>query len=335
MTTLDPERRGALLGAQLNALVRDRFGIEGGELGTLPDGATLVAGRRGWFMEVAGAKRMLGAALAWARQAHLDELHLLVPGGDGALARRAALFERPPTVWRIVGRELEPSRAEPYPEELPHPDGIETLVELLHLAGLEVVCQHGLVSAEVLGLEVARVVSDGSGSRLEVGVGRNDREAFALLHGDLPAAEALTTVVETVRRHRRAGARDHPLGRLVPERWLRARILEEPALVGMSEIRPVEPLDAPEGLKESVPAAAVGIDAQGRSCVVVCSVGVDLDLVPYAADLRAREAERARREADRLLLVVPARDAHPVTEALAGLLRTPAEVIAVEGDWRG
>ncbi len=73
--------------------------------------------------------------------------------------------------------------------------GIESLVELLHAAGVEVVRQGGVVSGEVLGLEIARVVVDASGSRLEVGVGRHDREAFSVMHGDIPAAEALATVV--------------------------------------------------------------------------------------------------------------------------------------------
>ena len=33
------------------------------------------------------------------------------------------------------------------------------------------------------------------GARVEVGVGRHDREAFAMVHGDLPTAEALASVV--------------------------------------------------------------------------------------------------------------------------------------------
>jgi len=36
----------------------------------------------------------------------------------------------------------------------------------------------------------------------------------------------------------------------------------------------------------------------------------------------------------RLLLAVPERDDHPVTRALAAQLRSPAEVVAVSGDWR-
>ena len=41
-------------------------------------------------------------------------------------------------------------------------------------------------------------------------MGRNDREAFALLHADRTRAEALRSVVETVTTHRRPGALAHP-----------------------------------------------------------------------------------------------------------------------------
>jgi hypothetical protein len=64
--------------------------------------------------------------------------------------------------------------------------------------------------------------------------------------------------------------------------------------------------------------------------VVVCSVGIDLDLVPFAADARLA----AGRPDARLVLVVPERDAHPVTRELATLLRVPAEIVAVPGEWR-
>jgi hypothetical protein len=62
---------------------------------------------------------------------------------------------------------------------------------------------------------------------------------------------------------------------------------------------------------------------------VACSVGVDLDLVPAAADARL-----LHRPAARLVLVVPERDALPVTRDLASMLATPAELVAVPGDWR-
>ena len=62
---------------------------------------------------------------------------------------------------------------------------------------------------------------------------------------------------------------------------------------------------------------------------MVCSVGIDLDLVPAAAEARLALDP----EAD-LVLVVPERDDHPMTRALAERLRMRAEVRTVVGDWR-
>jgi hypothetical protein len=74
---------------------------------------------------------------------------------------------------------------------------------------------------------------------------------------------------------------------------------------------------------------AVGTDGEGADVVVACSVGVRLDLVPSAADARAALAPDAR-----LLLVLPERDAHPVTQALAARLHLPADLVPVSDDWR-
>jgi hypothetical protein len=56
----------------------------------------------------------------------------------------------------------------------------------------------------------------------------------------------------------------------------------------------------------------------------VCSAGIDLDLVPFAAD--ARDALGG--PDTRLLLAVPEGDDHPVTRELAARLAVPAEVVA-------
>jgi hypothetical protein len=70
---------------------------------------------------------------------------------------------------------------------------------------------------------------------------------------------------------------------------------------------------------------AVGVDDDGGAVVVACSVGIDLDLVPFAADARGAVGL----DDARLLLAVPERDDHPVTRALATRLRQPAEVVPV------
>ncbi|MEA3217288.1 MAG: hypothetical protein QOJ19_3444, partial [Acidimicrobiia bacterium] len=73
---------------------------------------------------------------------------------------------------------------------------------------------------------------------------------------------------------------------------------------------------------------AIGADVDGRPLVVACSVGVDLDLVPVAADARARDLPDAE-----LLLVSPPRDQYPAVAGLAARLRQPARMISYEGDW--
>jgi hypothetical protein len=62
--------------------------------------------------------------------------------------------------------------------------------------------------------------------------------------------------------------------------------------------------------------------------VVVCSVGVDVNLVPAAADARLQHAPGAR-----LLIVVPEGDDYGLTRELAGALREPAEVVTIGRDW--
>jgi hypothetical protein len=66
--------------------------------------------------------------------------------------------------------------------------------------------------------------------------------------------------------------------------------------------------------------------------IVVCSTGVDVDLVATAADSRRLHTGVAR-SADRLVIAVPEGDDYPVTRTLAGSLRHPAEVVAVRRDW--
>lgn len=276
----------------------------------------------------------LGRVLVWGQRESVTTLHVIVDDAvaAGVLARRAAAFARPPLVWQVRDRTLVEARPAPVPPPVEPPAVARELVGLLTAAGAEVVTEHGEIRGEILGLEVARIVvgdAGTSGARLEVGVGRHDRDAFTMVHGELPSAEALAAVVDQVRRHRHADAEGHPLGRLAAERWLRAMIVDEPGAVGAGRLRAVEPTLAREGVKDVAPAVALGEEAEGRSVVVACSVGIDLDLIPAAADARAAHAPDAR-----LVVVVPERDDHPVTRRLAEALADPAEVVRVPLTWR-
>jgi len=331
--------------------VRDNFAGEGadGDASTFPGGASLRSadGRRGWVLADEHAHRALGAALIWARQFDIAELHVLVDDADapGALARRAGEFLAPPVVWQVVGREIvavEPTAAagagagtgagagagagtEAGAEAGTEAGADESFVSMLASAGAEPVVEHGALVGEVLGLEVARVV-DG---QLEVGVGKHDREAQKLMHADRPTYESLVAAVAAVRAVRFAGAQPHQMNQLAAERWLRAVVCARPALVGAASLRPVSSTVPRPDLRISAPAPALGEDADGQPVVVVCSVGIDVDLVPVAADARLVHSPEAR-----LVLVVPEVDAHPVTYSLAAALRRPAEVVTVPADWR-
>jgi hypothetical protein len=345
---IDVERRAALNGAKLAALVAGRWGpADHRAPGAIGATATLVdrAAGAGWVLPDGDVARSLGPALVWADRHGVADLHLLAEARDGSagvLARQAAMFVPPaPTVWAVEGTALVPAVPAPPPSSAPAP-APPGLVDLLIVAGLEVVVEGGMVRGEVNGLEVARIVHGDSTAgvpidepRLEVGVGRADRELTAMVHGDLPPTAQLGRVVEIVRRHRMPGAPRHPLNQLVPERWLRAVLCRAPDLVGLTTLRPVEGARARSNLAERDIAVAAGEAAGGAPVIVACSVGIAPDLVPVAADARAAiDGAAGRQPASRLVLALPARDDHQSTRRLAARLQTPAEVVPVHGDWR-
>ena len=294
--------------------MRDNFGFDAaGDPGGFPGGATLRDSSRGWVLG-----ETLGGALAWAHHFGVEELHVLADDA-GAMARQASAFALPLTVWQVNGRSVAPAVAAPLPDVLPLPAAAEPFRSVFVEAGAEAVEEDGLLVAEVLGLEVARVGADGL---MEVGVGKHDREAQKLMHSDRQPLDALVAAVEAVKELRTADAPTHPMNQLAAARWLRAVVCARPSLVGAASLTPVPSTVPRPDLRLPSPAAAVGDGA-----TVVCSTGIDIDLVPTAADVRLRHPGR-------LVLVVPEIDAHPVTLALAASLKEPAEVVTVPADWR-
>ena len=290
--TPDPQRRTALLGLKLGALVRDHADGGPAVLGSFGAGAALARDGQAWVLADERPERILGPALAWARQQGLEaEVNVVVddPAAAGVVARRARYFAAPPKVWRVDGRALVAADPAPFDPPPPVVDDRLSLLALIEEAGAVPVVEHGVVAGEVAGLEVCRAVIDPdlAVTRLEVGVGAHDREAFSLVHGDVPPLEALADVVAKVAEHRRPGADPHPLNRLNAERLLRWRLIEEPHLVGALVLEPAPPPVPRPNLKDPVPCVAVGVDTDGQPVVVVSSVGIDLDLVPFAADARS------------------------------------------------
>ena len=275
--------------------------------------------------------RGFGAALAWSFRENVESLNIVADDAAVAslMARRATAFADSPRVWQAVGRSLVAAEPADIPVVVEPAAVARQLVGMLLDAGVEITVEHGEIRGELRGLEVARVVVDEGVARIEVGVGRHDREAFTMVHGNLPTPDALASVVQSVAVHRRSDAEAHPLRHLAPEGWLRWRMIADPSFIGAAELHPAEPPIPRESVKDTAAAMAYGTDPDGRPVVVACSVGIDLDVVPSAADARLALDPEAR-----LVIVLPERDDHPVTRRIAGSLLHPAEIVGVSGDWR-
>ena len=323
----DPDRHSRLLALTLQALVREQFGVESFTAATgLSRGAAGVAGDAAFVLVDEQPERGLGAALAWASRHQLRTLHVIASEATGLLARRAESFDLDIQVWHRDDRSLLSAVAEPHPvaaEVVPEHRQFESLIAE---SGATVTIEHGVLAGEVRGLEVCRAVTDPHTGvhRLEVGVGEHDREAFGMIHGDTPTAESLTRIVRIVDAHRTPGADPHPLNRLGAERALRDRVVADPSIAGLRVLATAPPPIPRPNLKDSIPCVGVGESADGTPTVAVFSTGIDLDVVPFAADARAAIGD------DRdLVIVVPERDASPVTRRLADMLHRPARILGV------
>lgn len=329
------ERRSRLLGLKLRALVRDLLGDDTvGEAQPFSPGAALLHGDVAWVLLDANAGSRLGAAISWALRSQARSLQVVAEDDTATLARRAAEFAFPIEVWQIDGREMRAAVAQPAPVPAPAPAAHEALRSLIVEGGATPVVEHGVLVGEVRGLEVCRVVDDPflHTVRLEVGVGAHDREAFQMMHGDVPTVESLARIVRAVQQHRNVGAHPHPLNRLGAERLIRWQIEQQPELVGAVEVRPASPPVQRINLKDPVPCVGHGVDADGALVVVVCASGVDLDLVPFALDARsaAQAADPGVERGVRLVVVTPTRDRVAVIDRIAACSRRPVEFVSID-----
>ncbi len=288
--------------------------------------------------------RAVGRALHWALSNNATRVEILAAGPPSSvaadLARRASLLITPEGdgpavgVWATAGATAVPAQPVPVPEPPTLPPGHWALAGLITEAGALPIDDHGELVAEVAGLEVARVVvplapdgSPGTISTIEVGVGQADRELSALVHTGDDLNAGLRRVVAAVVQHRRDhGDSHHPLTRLARERWLRAILMERPELVDATELTPLVPLRPRQGLKRAEPSAAAGTLRSGRPVVVVAMAGIDLDLIPEAADYRARWNPEAA-----IVLALPERDLALNTRLLPRL--PDATAVALAPPW--
>ena len=344
---LDPDRRLLLSRAKLTALVRSHWGIGAFDGDPHPAMSGLVArnGERGWMLVDEDGGRALGRGLLWALRSGVRELHLLFSAKDEAAppaARRGRLFRTQVTVWQIQGTELLPVGAEPLPAEPPLPEAAQPYRQRLHAAGAEPVVEWGTLYGDVWGLEAARVERDDDGLWLGVGVTKEDRLTHRLMWGDEPGADAVRSVVEQVRAIREHDDLAHPLNQVSRERWLRAWLLREPSQVGGSALEPVSPpVPRADDVRVRTPAAALGSGEDGRSMLVVCSVGFDSEAVPIAVELAEAVSARpgvrglnavAGRDT-RLVVALPAHDDHALLRLVIDDAVLPVELAAVPDDW--
>lgn len=316
----DAERRSRLLALKLRALVRGHLGLDAdpeGTPGTYGPGAVLITEDSVWVLVDGDPVRALGGAVAWSLK-HGKPLHLLVESASGILVRRASMLDLPINVWHVDGTALLPAVAEPHlPVREASPAHLH-FVDLIASAGADPVVEHGVVVGEVRGLEMCRVVDDADTgvARVEVGMGAHDREAFAMVHGDLPTEQALRQVIDAVLPHRSPGADPHPLNSFGAERLHRWRAINDPASFGFDSVVPADPSVVRTNLKDTVPCVAVGHSAGSRTLLAFVH-GVDLDIVPFALDAADRHGASA------VVLVSRDRDVVGPIRSMAAAARVP------------
>lgn len=292
MNDADLERRSRLLSLKLRALVRDHLGLASDPEGSSEMfglGAAFVASDATWVLIDGDSSRSLGPVLAWTSRFG-NPVHLLVEQESGLVARRAQFFHSAITVWHVDDWTLTPTVPAPHlPEAVAKPEHV-AMMELISSSGADALIEHGVVVGEVRGLEMCRVVDDNySGeARLEVGMGVNDREAFLMVHGELPKEEALRNVIEAVAVHREPDAMVHPFNQFGAERMHRWRAMQDPQAIGFTTLSPADPPVRRTNLKDAVPCVAVGETSDGEAAVAVFVHGIDLDVVPFAVDAASR-----------------------------------------------
>ncbi|MEY2469436.1 MAG: hypothetical protein QOF21_2134 [Actinomycetota bacterium] len=318
---MDPSRRAQLLSAKLRVLAASA-GADGLTPLGFPGGAAASGNATLWVLGDGLGAGVLGPALAIAlRDETCERLVAITDESTDAavIARRAEEFARPSIIDAASVNDTTLSFCASNSVLRAEFDAQNELEDVIRAVGAEPVWEHGVLRAEVRGLEIARV-DDG---QLAVGVGRHDREGHRMANPDADPVAALQSLADRVRLERTADAPSGLMTSLARERWLRAVVIAHPELVGAAQLTAVEPPSPRSDLRVTSIAPAVG-----DAIVVACSVGVDPDLVPAAADVRAQHAPGAE-----IVLVVPEGDDVASTHRLAGALKQPARVVTVPSNW--
>ena len=325
--TVGDDRRPALISAALQALARDHRGVTGVPVVPFPGGAGIhdPSGSFIWLDDQ--PERLLGAAIALHLRKGTERLDVVIPDVHREMApvvaRRIAQWNIAAEVFVLEGKTLvsvDPSAAE---AERGCEFDVEDFRHVIAEAGAEVVIEHGVLTGEVAGLEVCRVVFEDDW-RLRVGVGSQDREAFHMLHGDAPALGSLLKVVEFVETYRQPSADPHPLNRLSPERWMRSTFLltHRSANGSTTQMSGVLPRGS---MSDAAPAFAVSEDG-GNRVLYAFTTGTDLGAVVDAADHAEWSAHET--EVCEILIVVNGRNHLPVLDVVAQRSVRPMRIVS-------
>lgn len=320
MSDNDAERRSRLLSLKLSALIGQQLGVDASSYAaeTCGLGSAVISEDAVWILVEGDASRSLGPAIAWSSK-YSRPLHLVVENHSEVLARRASGITLPVSVWQIEDTRMRPAVTQPHPEKVSAPVSHIEFISLIADAGAEPLEEWGVVTGEVRGLEICRVVDDSltGVARVEVGIGVHDRETFALVHQDRSIEESIASVVEIVGVHRVVGAPFHPYNHMAPERFARWRAMRAPSTLGFASLTPVDPPERRTNVKDSVPCVALGEDASGISTAVVFVHGIDLDVVPFAVDAAMKHV------CARVMIVARPQDVVPSVRKMAEATTLP------------
>ena len=218
-------------------------------------------------------------------------LQLLAGHGTGVLARRAAHFRLPIDVWHVEDRALLPAVAEPAvapaaPSAPTSPSSRRSPPAARSPTSSTASCQGRCAGSRSVGSWTTRTpVPCGWRSVSAPTIARPSPSSTATC----PPSRRWPAWSMPSAAHRSPGA-PHPLNRLAPERLLRWRLEQEPSLIGLASLTPTQPpVPSPRASRIALRARRSGGGPTGHEVLVVCSVGVDLDLVPYAIDARLHE----------------------------------------------
>lgn len=325
---LSVDQLAVLAKTKLEALVRGSFPEVTAGAQTFSGGVAIRDGYRAFVYLMADKPSPLGAALAWGVRKEASELHVVVDSPDPVLTVMAAGLDPKPILWEVAGRNLVPMTETKMASAIEPSETAMALAGLLSSAGCEIVVENGAVIGEIQGLEVARVVIAADGqAHVRVGVGLYDQDAGALAQAGRPVEDRLADVIAEVRSYRNNTALPHPLNRVARSRWLRSVVSDQPELVGLDAVAKVAPLFISESVRDDRPVAALGVSNRGEDVLVVCSSGVDLDLIPVTA------AHSKMLSTERAVLVLPSADHYPILRQVARHLALPADFVALPTPW--